>query len=208
MTDGTRGSGRWPWPSRPRKSRQTAASPPAPAENAPASSGTSAPLDQDFAWRVHAATQDWIRGVDTKASITFVVITGLSVFFAGQLFGDKGSLAHPSGDQLWAVRATGLALGLAVLSALYAIWPSLEWKRSKQVACDGLIYFGHLRHRNAQSIEAKLQALTHDEIRRQLAMQLDITAKIAWRKHVRLRFAQLMTVLAVVGFVVAETVAV
>ena len=178
------------------------AAPPSPAEPPPAAAAPSDAID--FAWKVHAATQDWIKNVDTKSSLTLAITVGFGVFAAGQVFGDKGSLLSAAGPQLWAVRFMGaafLATGVLVMSAVF---PQLKRPRAQRVA-DGLIYFGHLRRRTAADIETVLRDLSQDDIRRELAVQLEVTSRIAWRKHVRLQAAQVTLMLAIFAFVLAET---
>jgi hypothetical protein len=164
------------------------------------------PPDIDFAWKVHAATQDWTKGVDTKSSITFAIIVGFGLFAANQVFGDKGSLVSPTDQQLWSVRAMGAFLGLSALAALWAVFPNLKRRRAKRLADTGLIYFGHLRHRSTDDIEAALANLDYVEMRKQLASNIHATTDIAWKKHSRLQFSHVMLVLAVAAFVLAETV--
>lgn len=162
--------------------------------------------DIEFAWKVHAATQDWIRSVDTKSSITLAIIAGFGVFAANQVFSDDGSLVATTGRQLWAVRVMGVAFLLSGLFVLHAVFPSLKRKRARQLGQTGLIYFGHLRHRNAAEIEEALVNLDDSEIRKQLASQLDATSDIAWKKHARLQRAQIALVVAVIAFTLAETI--
>lgn len=181
--------------------------PPTPPPSLPAAPADEKdPVGIEFGWKVHGLIQDWIKGVDAKSSITFAVIVGFGLFFSNQVFGDKGSLNGTVGDQLWAVRGTGIALGLAVACALYAVYPTLKRKRAKAMSSTGLIYFGHLRHRSAQEIETALAGLDNEQILKQLASQIEATSDLAWKKHARLQAAQLMLVLALIGFVLTLTV--
>lgn len=154
----------------------------------------------DFGWKVHAATQDWIRGIDTKASLSLAIIAALGVFAGGQVFGDKGSLYDVHGAQLWAVRLMAAAFVASGLCALHAVFPSLKRRRAREHARIGLIYFGHLRHSDAEDIEKRLTSLDALEAVRQVASQLDATSKIAWKKHCRLQRAQVFLVVAIAAF--------
>jgi hypothetical protein len=158
----------------------------------------------DFGWKVHAATQDWIKGVDAKASLTLAIIAALGLFAGGQVFGDKGSLHDVHDAQLWAVRVMAAAFVAAGLSALHAVFPSLKRRRARGYAQSGLIYFGHLRHADSEDIERRLASLDDHEAIHQLASQLDATAKIAWNKHCRLQRAQICLVVAVAAFAAAQ----
>ncbi|MDQ3739675.1 MAG: DUF5706 domain-containing protein [Actinomycetota bacterium] len=153
---------------------------------------------------MHAATQDWIRGIDTKASLTLAVIAAVGLFAAGQVFSEQGSLYDPQDEQLWAVRAMALAFTLSGLSALHAVFPSLKRKRARKLAKSGLIYFGHLRHRSTDEIYAALANVDDDVVLRQLASQLEATSAIAWKKHARLQRAHALLVLGLVAFGIAE----
>ncbi len=160
----------------------------------------------EFGWKVHAAIQDCIRGVDTKASLTLAAITVLAVFAGNQVYGDKGSLNPPlDGIPFWAVRVFAGAFGLAFVCALLAVIPHLRAKRAKVHASTGLIFFGHLRYRKEADIVAELKELDEDEIIRQLGSQLDVTSDIAWRKHRYLQASHWFLAVAVASLVLALT---
>jgi hypothetical protein len=91
------------------------------------------------------------------------------------------------------------------LFTLSVVLPSLKRRRNKAIADQGLVFFGHLRHRSVEDIEAALLDLSQQEVIRQLASQMQVTSKIAWRKHVRLQAALLLLVIAVGAFVIAQT---
>ena len=74
-------------------------------------------------------------------------------------------------------------LVLAVVCALWVVFPRLERRRTAERAPQGLVYFGHLRLRDPPDLADALASLTSDEERRQLAMQLHVTGNVAWRKH-------------------------
>jgi hypothetical protein len=162
------------------------------------------PDDLDFAWKAHAAVQDWTRNVDQKASITLAIIVAVGGFAANQVFGSAGNLHALHGDQLWATRIMGMAFFAAGLSALHAVFPSLKRRDVHESPVGGLIYFGHLRHLGTDGIETALRSLTASEARRQLANQLHVTSDIAWKKHARLQRAHVLLVVALGAFGVAE----
>lgn len=158
----------------------------------------------EFGWKVHAAIQDWTRGVDAKASIALVATAGIGLFAGKEVFGADGSLHASHGGQLWAVRIMALGFLIAGAFALWAVVPNLKRKRTKELAHAGLVYFGHLRTRSERDIEAALSTLTRQEVLRQLASQIHATSDVAWKKHVRLQGALGCLAIAVAAFAVAE----
>jgi hypothetical protein len=157
----------------------------------------------DFAWRVHAATQDWIKNVDQKASITLAVVVGIGGFAAAQVFAANGSLHALAGHRVWIIRAMGLSFAIAGLAALLAVFPSMKRKRAREHAQDGLIYFGHLRHRSSASIRDALNDLDNNDVLGQLASQLEQTSRIAWNKHARLQCSHVALASAIIAFALA-----
>ncbi len=126
------------------------------------------------------------------------------MFAGGQVFGHGGSLYDADVVQRWAIRIMAVAFVAGGLSALHAVFPSLRRRRAREYAATGLIYFGHLRHANAEDIEKRLASLEDHDAIRQLALQLDETAEIAWRKHCRLQRAHICLVVAVAAFGAAQ----
>jgi hypothetical protein len=63
------------------------------------------------------------------------------------------------------------------------VFPRLERNRTSTLAATGLVYFGHVRARSPADIAAALAKMTPEEERLQLAQQLHMTGKVAWRKH-------------------------
>lgn len=158
----------------------------------------------DFAWRVHAATQEWVKNVDQKASITLAVVVGVSGLAASQAFGATGTLHALGGHRLWLIRVMWLSFAVAGLAALRAVFPNMKRHQAKMHAEDGLIYFGHLRHRGRASIRQALNELDNREVLDQIAIQLEQTSKIAWSKHARLQYSHLALGLAIIAFTLAE----
>jgi hypothetical protein len=158
----------------------------------------------DFAWRVHAATQEWIKNVDQKASITLAVVVGVSSLAASQVFGATDTLHALGGHRLWLIRLMWLSFAVAGLAALLAVFPNMKRKQAKQHAEDGLIYFGHLRHRDSASIRTALSQLDDSKVLDQIAIQLEQTSRIAWNKHARLQCSHLALAMAIIAFALAE----
>lgn len=145
----------------------------------------------DFGWRVHQAIQDWTRAVDQKASITLTLAIVLATLAAHEVLGPDGGLYDTAGTKLWVVRMMGAAFTASVILAMSVVVPSLGWRRSKGRPAVGLIYFGDLRLRNSKEIAADLEQLSDSGALVQLATQLQITSRIAWNKHQRLRLSLL-----------------
>lgn len=145
----------------------------------------------DFGWRVHQAIQDWIRAVDQKASIGLTLAIVLATLAAHEVLGPDGGLHDAAGAKLWVIRVMGVAFAAAVILAMSVVVPSLGRRRSKRVSSFGLIYFGDLRLRNSQEIARDLKQLSKPAVLDQLAAQLQVTSRIAWNKHQRLRLSLL-----------------
>ena len=158
----------------------------------------------DFAWRVHAATQEWIKNVDQKASITLAVVVGVGGLAASQVFGASGTLHALGGHRLWLIRVMWLSFAVAGLAALRAVFPNMKRKQAKKHAEDGLIYFGHLRYRGSMSIREALSELDDSKVLDQLAIQLEQTSRIAWSKHARLQRSHVALAMAIVAFALCE----
>jgi hypothetical protein len=159
-----------------------------------------------FAWRAHAAIQDWTRNVDQKASITLVFSTALSAVAAREVLTKDGGLYATAGLKLWLVRAIGVLFALSALLALSVVLPRLRGRLAKAESRAGLIYFGHLRHRTTEDIFQALRTLDDAEALHQLALQLQVTSAIAWRKHQRLRASLVFLVLAATCLAVARLI--
>src|SRR5689334_1231148 len=80
----------------------------------------------DFAWRVHAAIQDWTRTVDQKASITLVFSVALATIAAREVFDENGGLHAATGLRLWLVRGMGGCFAAAAMLALLTVLPRLR----------------------------------------------------------------------------------
>jgi hypothetical protein len=145
----------------------------------------------DFGWRVHQAIQDWTRAVDQKASIALTIAIVLATLAAHEVLGPDGGLHDAAGAKLWVIRAMGATFTASVILAMSVVVPSLGWRRSKRTPPIGLIYFGDLRLRNSREIARDLEQLSAPAALGQLAAQLQVTSRIAWNKHQRLRLSLL-----------------
>ncbi len=141
----------------------------------------------DFGWRAHQAIQDWTRSVDAKASIVLTFETAVAAVAARELVNDRGRLADATGFKLFLAIAIGTLLGVAVLAALNVVLPRLARRRTRRRAQEGLIFFGHLRLRSENDIAIALKDLDDVGVVEQLASQLSVTSKVAWRKHASLQ---------------------
>lgn len=137
----------------------------------------------DFGWRAHEAVQGWTASVDAKASIVVVLETAVAGAATRALITDKGELHKATGLHLATSITAVSLLALAVGMALWVVFPRLERRRTRRLAPEGLIYFGHLRERRRDDIAQTLASLTPDQERDQLAAQLCVTGAVAWRKH-------------------------
>jgi hypothetical protein len=161
-----------------------------------------APTGIEFGWRTHQAIQAWTSSVDTKASIALVIETAVTTAALRALISDTGELHDAKCLHLATAIAAVVILVLAVACAVMVIFPRLD-RRNGRVT--GLIYFGHLRHRSPADISNALAHLRPDEERQQLAAQLHIMSKVAWRKHDWLQRSLASFALGAVLLVVAFT---
>jgi Family of unknown function (DUF5706) len=157
----------------------------------------------EFAWRAHAAQENWTAKVDTKASIFFTV-NGAGVAALVALRTQSGGVLEQLGGARQVIADVGIVLcALAVIIAGAAIFPLLG-RSTRHRAEHDTIYFGHLRHRTPGEVAEQLRTISDDEKLDHLARQLVVMAKANWIKHRLLQLALLMaltgyaTVLAVV----------
>lgn len=136
-----------------------------------------------FGWRVHEALQGWTATVDIKASVVLAVETAVTGAAAHELITSHGELHGATGLHLATAITALAALTAAVGCGLSVIFPRLERRKTARAASSGLIYFGHLRNRDTEDIARALRNLTPEEERLQVARQLRVTGKVAWRKH-------------------------
>lgn len=156
-----------------------------------------------FGWKVHEAVQSWVANVDFKASVVLLVEIAVTGGAGKSLLTRKGELHSAVGLHLATAITAGSLLGLAVGCALWVVFPRLERPRTDRLSGVGLIYFGHLRNRSVEEIAAELSAMTPEAERLQLASQMRITSRIAWRKHSWLQRSLILFALGAVLLVVA-----
>jgi pycsar effector protein len=159
----------------------------------------------ELGWRAHNAVQGWTASVDSKASIVVVVETAVAGAATSALITNRGELHNAVGLHLACAIAAVALLILAVICALLVVFPRLERSRTRRLAAEGLIYFGHLRERGIDDIAQALAELTPEQERRQLASQLCITGAVAWRKHSWLQRSLVCFALGAVVLVVTYT---
>jgi len=173
---------------------------PAPAATAaPGVSGTRTPAapvggsDQvdpiDFAWQTHSAIQHWTASVDTKASIVLVVQTAVAGSALHELIAPDGQLHNATDLHLGVAIFACALLVAAVALALWVVFPRMKRQRTIALSSTGLVYFGHLANRQAEDIQAALEALDRRSALEQLSKQLTVTGKVAWDKHASLQWS-------------------
>lgn len=140
----------------------------------------------DSAWRIHSAIADWTGKVDAKASFTLTVE---SAVLAGVVAtsGAGGRFSHLSGFVDYLFYWAGIALLVAsVLMAAWVVRPRLRHKLAGTEAKDNFIYFGHLRHWERDKL---VEALNEGDLLPVLASQVINMSKIAWQKHLLVRYS-------------------
>ena len=184
-----------------------------------------APKDQlEFAWKVHAYTNEYIRFADSKAGLALAVVAGL----VATLFGAKGH-THLHYSRLWfvcgAIDGEATALGglslvgfLGLLAAAWllirAIWPRL-WAKSqadieKEKAANppvipggrGLIFWDKVReHSTAAEYEGAVKQADVAAQLHQVADHVHTLAGIAKQKYDRILWAVLPGVIGAIATV-------
>jgi hypothetical protein len=140
---------------------------------------------RETAWRIHAAVGDWTGKVDTKATFALTLESALlagivAVGTADHKFARLGGFA---GFLLWLGMAlVVVATGLAVL----VVTPRIRSKDVAGEAAENFIFFGHLQFWTAAGLEAALESKDPLPM---LSRQLVVMSKIAWRKHLLMKWS-------------------
>jgi Family of unknown function (DUF5706) len=158
----------------------------------------------EFAWRVHTAQEIWANKADVKASILLVLEGG--ALFAAISANAKGALLARLEGWQHSMEMTGLGiLLLAVASAANAVFPKLGRVRNLRVgASSHIIYFGHLRYREAATLKSQLESLTTDQTLEALTRQIIEVAKSNWIKYRWVQISLGMAMLAIFLIVIAD----
>lgn len=133
----------------------------------------------EFAWRAHAAQEQWAARVDTKATIVLTVEAAVVAAVVTAL-----SSAGISSVPGWRISVlwTGTALSaVAVLIAFLVIMPRLG--RRDTASESSFLYFGGLRHWESRRLVARLDVMSDEEQIAQLGAQLTYLAAINWQKY-------------------------
>lgn len=150
----------------------------------------------EFAWRVHGAQEAWTAKVDSKAAIVFTIqIALLATLIAAH--GDGRLIEAMTGARRIAAEVGTVTGLLAVLCSGAAVIPRLGKPDShERDHKDHLIYFGHLRHWQADRLADRLQTLSPGDELIQLSHQLIQMSTRNWAKHRCLQVAMLLTLLS------------
>jgi hypothetical protein len=145
--------------------------------------------DEAFAWKVHAALQDWTAKVDTKASIVMSLETAL---LSGMVaFSGSRTSVYPAG---WALsHHCGLVLLLtSIVLAGVVVFPRLRSRNSAKSWQNQFVYFGHLRKWEPAALAEAIAGRGSNVSLRMLSNQLVTMSRIAWRKHVLVQWSLLV----------------
>ncbi len=145
----------------------------------------------EFAWKVHDALDSWTAKVDTKASIVLALEIAL-VGFVVTLSGKGGRLSALHGFKVDLSRAGVTILTASVLLSLAVVMPQLGRREAKRNWSSNMIYFGHLRRWDPDTLAETLAEGAPSLS--QLALQLVTMSKINWRKHAWLQWSLLCLV--------------
>lgn len=152
------------------------------------------PITNDFAWHIHDELSSWTARVDTKASIA-LAIEAASLGFVVTLSSKDGLLAHVESWGTWTLHIGTIVLLAGVVLAVAVVLPQLRGRRTRAEHSRNFIYFGHLRHWDAEKLADRLE---DDPVGREvLARQLVTMSKILWSKHVLLQWSLVAYVISV-----------
>lgn len=158
----------------------------------------------DTAWRIHAAVTDWTGKVDSKASFTLTIESAL---LAGIVTLSASNRRFGGLAGFWDYLFYWLGVSLLVLAVITAAWvvrPRLRRRHLQAEAKDNFIYFGHLRHWERSELT---QALRERDPLPMLSAQLVNMSKIAWQKHMLVRYSLTAALLGTVSVSVAAFLA-
>lgn len=170
----------------------------------PPPGSTSQPGDAlELGWRVHQAQEAWTAKVDVKASIV-LALNGAVLAATVSGSNNDSVLSTLTGWREVALRCAIVLVLLGILFAGFVVRPALgPVKVHHANHQDHFIYFGHLRHWNAQQLAARLRILTPHEQCDQVALQLVAMSKRNWWKHRLLQWSLYATILSAVLIAIA-----
>jgi hypothetical protein len=151
------------------------------------------------AWRIYELNVDLIGKVDVKSSLVLVadsaaVATIVSLRDQGVLFAS----ATPWQEILFWVGIVGFLIAAAL--GLLVVVPRLSRREAGANRSTHVVYFGHVRGRQAHHVQ---DALLASDLLEQLSDGIVAMARIAWTKHVLTQASVLFTGLATLAIVVA-----
>ncbi|MEQ1699264.1 MAG: Pycsar system effector family protein [Ilumatobacteraceae bacterium] len=151
----------------------------------------------DHAWKIHEAVLGWTEKVDSKANYVATIETALIVgAVAMQTSGRRFGHLHGMALVLYWV-----GLGLLILGLVMCVWvvrPRLRTAKVKTESTNNFIYFGHVKHWDPTALE---NAFYKQDMLAMLSRQLVATSKIAWEKHLMLRWSVHLTAAGVLTLV-------
>ena len=131
-------------------------------------------------WKILNKTTDWIKFSDTKA---IVVLTVYGIIITIIYSNSKVVYEYLSNSTFSVI----LSIIVAILSFLSVLFSFLAINpRLKNTNADSIIFFGHIQEKNKDYSEYYLnsQQILSDEneYRKQIAEQVYVNSKIAWKK--------------------------
>lgn len=145
------------------------------------------------AWKLHDAQVQWTSQVDSKASFVLAIETGIMAGVVA-LAGDGRRLSALDGAWTLVFYVAGVAfIVLALVVVAWCVRPRLRNPKIEAESTVDYIYFGHVRHWDAESLADQL---ARDEMLQVVTRQVVWMAEIAWRKH---RYLQVSITSAMIG---------
>lgn len=132
------------------------------------------------AWQIHQAQADWTGKVDAKASFAFAIESAgiaTTVVLSGE---NRIFSARPAAiiDVLYWVGLVALLAG--AFFAVAVVIPRLKSHGTFKASKRNYIYFGHVRHWEADELA---EALKTTDILPVITRQIVVMGDIAWQKH-------------------------
>ena len=145
------------------------------------------------AWKLHDAQVQWTSQVDSKASFVLAIETGLMAGVVA-LAGDGRRLSALDDAWTHVFFVAGVAfIALGLVAVAWCVRPRLRIPNIEAESKVDYIYFGHVRHWDAEALASQL---ARDEMLQVVIRQVVRMAEIAWRKH---RYLQVSITSAMIG---------
>jgi hypothetical protein len=135
----------------------------------------------DFLWKVHSYTNDYIKLADTKAAFVAASTAGIIGAAMSTSMFDSILRSAPSSWSFlqWAAALGLLLLGVSFVMSIWVLWPR-RWKSKHP----GFIYWeAVIEHGDAKSFSAAIRSQTDSALTTSISNHVFVLAMIADRKY-------------------------